>query len=246
MQRVKHSPALFRKIVDRGAKEDSVSKDSVEDEDADAEVTVSVSDESGKGRVKKVTPFRRFKGAQEYSVNKTLKDISDVGQLRVHLVQARGLFGADLLGKSDPFATLRLRDVEFESSVIKKTLKPEWNESFVFQVNDMSDILYVTLWDEDRFNDPEFLGMVAIPLLSIHDGLEKCYAMKDEVSVINIKRCTIVVKHLFLARNVNIVPKEITLKLLCDMTSAGAKCELRSKLLRGRIPRSHLRSSEIF
>lgn len=115
-----------------------------------------------------------------------MENLSEVGQLRVHLVEAKGIYGADLNGKSDAFAVISLRDVEFETAVIKKTLHPEWNESFVFKIEDISDVLNVSLWDQDRFNDPEFLGQVAVPIFSLEDGCERTFALKDEVKLTSL------------------------------------------------------------
>lgn len=81
------------------------------------------------------------------------------------LVGAKGLMAADFGGRSDPFATLQLRNTEFRSRTISKTLSPQWDEHYVFPIRDMADVLHVKVFDQDRFQEPEFLGRVAIPLL---------------------------------------------------------------------------------
>jgi hypothetical protein len=42
-----------------------------------------------------------------YELLYTLKNVSDVGQVRVHVLSAKGLYGADFGGKSDPFAVVK-------------------------------------------------------------------------------------------------------------------------------------------
>lgn len=105
----------------------------------------------------------------KYRVSNSLEKLDDIGELHVTLVGARGLVGADFNGKSDPYAVLTLGEVEKRTPTVYKTLNPEWNGEFVFPVLDISDILYIKIYDEDRFNSPEFLGMLAVPLLRLRD-----------------------------------------------------------------------------
>ena len=109
------------------------------------------------------------KDLDAYKPAKTFKDIDDVGQLKVTLVSASGLRAADFGGTSDPFAVVTLDDVKFTSETIKKTLNPEWNEEFLFQVADIGSLLHVTVFDRDRFHEAEHLGSVAVQLVQIPD-----------------------------------------------------------------------------
>lgn len=120
--------------------------------------------------------------AQSFELRRTLDNLKDVGQLRVRLVRAEGLYAADFGGKSDPFAVIRLgQGTKYESKTIPKTLNPEWNEEYFFNITDISDMLYVRIYDRDRFHDPEYLGGVVIPLLKIpRSPLEQVFALKDK------------------------------------------------------------------
>ncbi len=113
------------------------------------------------------------KDTETYHWRRTLESLEDVGQLRVHLIGASGLYGADFGGKSDPFAVVRVGDVEFTSATVAKTTEPAWDEEFLFQVDDICQILHVSVWDRDRFHDPELLGRVALSLLEIKEDDEK-------------------------------------------------------------------------
>lgn len=108
-----------------------------------------------------------FKEKAFYTKRKTFDDLNDLGQVRVHLVRARGLHSADFIGKSDPFAVLAIGDMDFKSKLIKRDLDPFWDEHFIFPIADIDDVLTITINDDDRFNDPEFLGKVQIPLLDL-------------------------------------------------------------------------------
>lgn len=59
--------------------------------------------------------------------------------LLINLVNARNLKAADLNGKSDPYVIFLVGDQSAKSSVIKKTLDPEWNEMFAFIVKKKSN-----------------------------------------------------------------------------------------------------------
>lgn len=47
-------------------------------------------------------------------------------------------------------------------------------------VKDINSVLEVTVYDEDRDHKVEFLGKVAIPLLSVRNGEKKWYCLKDK------------------------------------------------------------------
>lgn len=47
-------------------------------------------------------------------------------------------------------------------------------------VKDMTSVLEITVFDEDRDHKVEFLGRVVIPLLRIHNNEKRWYALKDK------------------------------------------------------------------
>jgi Ca2+-dependent lipid-binding protein len=63
------------------------------------------------------------------------ESINNQGTLRVELIDGRDIVAADRGGKSDPYAVFSLNGNKvFKSQTKKKTLSPEWNESFVVGV----------------------------------------------------------------------------------------------------------------
>ncbi|KAI4535578.1 hypothetical protein MG293_014804 [Ovis ammon polii] len=82
--------------------------------------------------------------------------------------------------KSDPFCLLELGNDRLQTHTIYKNLNPEWNKVFTFPIKDIHDVLEVTVFDEDGDKPPDFLGKVAIPLLSIRDGQTNCYVLKNK------------------------------------------------------------------
>lgn len=126
------------------------------------------------------TSMERTQLIQRYSILNTLQRIRDVGHLTVKVYRAQGLAAADLGGKSDPFCVLELVNSRLQTQTEYKTLAPNWQKIFTFNVKDINAVLEVTVYDEDRDHKVEFLGKVAIPLLKIRNGEKRWYALKDK------------------------------------------------------------------
>ncbi|CAD7674403.1 unnamed protein product [Nyctereutes procyonoides] len=84
--------------------------------------------------------------------------------LRCHVLQARDLAPRDITGTSDPFARVFWGSQSLETSTIKKTRFPHWDE--VLELREMPGApapLRVELWDWDMVGKNDFLGMVEFP-----------------------------------------------------------------------------------
>ncbi|ELW70734.1 Multiple C2 and transmembrane domain-containing protein 2 [Tupaia chinensis] len=125
-------------------------------------------------------PSERKQITQRYCLQNSLKDVKDVGILQVKVLKAVDLLAADFSGKSDPFCLLELGNDRLQTHTVYKNLNPEWNKVFTFPIKDIHDVLEVTVFDEDGDKPPDFLGKVAIPLLSIRDGQPNCYVLKNK------------------------------------------------------------------
>lgn len=77
-----------------------------------------------------------------------------VGILNVTVVRATKLKKKDLLGASDPYVKLRLKDDKLPSkktTVKHKNLNPEWNEEFTFVVKDPeTQVLELDVYDWEQ------------------------------------------------------------------------------------------------
>ncbi|XP_051484573.1 multiple C2 and transmembrane domain-containing protein 2 [Apus apus] len=125
-------------------------------------------------------PSERHQIAQRYCIKNSFWDIKDVGFLQVKVLKAVDLLAADFSGKSDPFCVLELGNDSLQTHTVYKNLNPEWNKVFTFPIKDIHDVLEVTVFDEDGDKPPDFLGKVAIPLLSIRNGKQSCYTLKNK------------------------------------------------------------------
>ncbi|XP_013873452.1 multiple C2 and transmembrane domain-containing protein 2 [Austrofundulus limnaeus] len=120
----------------------------------------------------------RQKQLDNYCLRNSLKNLSDIGFLQVKVLKASDLMAADLNGKSDPFCVLELGNDRLQTHTVYKSLNPEWAQVFTFPVKDIHDVLMVTIFDDDGDKAPDFLGKVAIPLLSINRGQQITYPLK--------------------------------------------------------------------
>ncbi|KAF0043554.1 hypothetical protein F2P81_004891 [Scophthalmus maximus] len=125
-------------------------------------------------------PHEQQNQLDNYSLKRSLTNLRDVGLLQVKVIKAADLLAADLNGKSDPFCVLELGNDRLQTHTIYKSLHPEWNKVFTFPVKDIHDVLVVTIFDEDGDKAPDFLGKVAIPLLSIRRGHQIAIPLKKE------------------------------------------------------------------
>ncbi|KAJ8417396.1 hypothetical protein AAFF_G00286230 [Aldrovandia affinis] len=117
---------------------------------------------------------------EKYNLRNSFQNMRDVGFLQAKVIKATDLLAADLNGKSDPFCVLELGNDRLRTHTLYKSLKPEWNKVFTFPVKDIHEALEVTIYDEDGDKAPDFLGRVAIPLLSVHNGQQISYLLKKE------------------------------------------------------------------
>ncbi|XP_072462227.1 multiple C2 and transmembrane domain-containing protein 1 isoform X5 [Notamacropus eugenii] len=117
---------------------------------------------------------------KRYSPMRMFHNVKDVGFLQVKVIRAEGLMAADVTGKSDPFCVVELNNDRLLTHTVYKNLNPEWNKVFTFNIKDIHSVLEVTVYDEDRDRSADFLGKVAIPLLTIQNGEQKAYVLKNK------------------------------------------------------------------
>eukprot|EP00339_Tiarina_fusa_P004927 CAMPEP_0117026930 /NCGR_PEP_ID=MMETSP0472-20121206/19743_1 /TAXON_ID=693140 ORGANISM="Tiarina fusus, Strain LIS" /NCGR_SAMPLE_ID=MMETSP0472 /ASSEMBLY_ACC=CAM_ASM_000603 /LENGTH=482 /DNA_ID=CAMNT_0004734057 /DNA_START=39 /DNA_END=1487 /DNA_ORIENTATION=+ len=88
--------------------------------------------------------------------------------IAVRAIAGRNLVAADSNGFSDPYLIITAGKEKRKTQFIKKTLNPEWNESFNIPVN-LSDTLKLRCMDKDRYSTDDFIGEAELAF----DGLVK-------------------------------------------------------------------------
>lgn len=91
--------------------------------------------------------------------------------LQVTIIAADALYKRDLLRLPDPFVVITVDGAQTQStSVIKKTLNPYWNESFLVEVKP-SSIIAIQIFDHKKFKrkDQGFLGVINLVVRDVID-----------------------------------------------------------------------------
>ena len=78
--------------------------------------------------------------------------------LTVTLLEAKDLKPMDYDGTSDPYVILQLSKQKIQSSYIKNTLDPVWNETYTFDVQSRDEILRLVVMDRDPVGTDDFEG----------------------------------------------------------------------------------------
>ncbi|XP_027338602.1 C2 and GRAM domain-containing protein At1g03370-like isoform X1 [Abrus precatorius] len=85
-------------------------------------------------------------------------------KLVVRVIEAKNLPPTDPNGLSDPYVRLQLGKQRFKTKVIKKSLNPKWDEEFSFWVDDLNEELVISVMDEDKFFNDDFVGQLKVPI----------------------------------------------------------------------------------
>ncbi|WCJ28215.1 C2 calcium/lipid-binding and GRAM domain containing protein [Euphorbia peplus] len=94
-------------------------------------------------------------------------------RLLVRVIEARNLPPMDPNGLSDPYVKVQLGKQRCKTKVVKKSLNPTWGEEFSFRVEDLNDELVISVLDEDKYFNDEFVGQIKVPVSLIFDADNK-------------------------------------------------------------------------
>ena len=94
-------------------------------------------------------------------------------KILVRVMEARNLPPTDSNGLSDPYVKLQLGKQKSKTKVVKKSLKPCWGEEFTFKVEDFNEELLISVLDEDKYFNDEFVGQLRVPVGHVFDSENK-------------------------------------------------------------------------
>ncbi|CAM9495234.1 unnamed protein product [Chrysoparadoxa australica] len=116
--------------------------------------------------------------AMQPFLDKEKQDLLTIGEVRIKVLEARGLPAADITGYSDPYTIVTLTGKYFShgqewpekhrftarTQVIRKCLTPKWNEEFLIPVRRAGAVIQCKVFDWDRASQDDLLGCLEIPL----------------------------------------------------------------------------------
>ncbi|XP_051891710.1 ras GTPase-activating protein 4 [Pristis pectinata] len=158
-----HLPSTFHSISFYVMDEDAISRDDVIGKVSIAKDVLTANPKGVDSwmSLSEIDPDEEVQG--EIHLRIEICSNSSTPKLRCHVFEARDLARKDLNGASDPFVRVQYNGKTQESSVVKKSCYPRWNEVFDFALDDAmaENTLYVEVWDWDLVSKNDFLGKVA-------------------------------------------------------------------------------------
>ena len=82
----------------------------------------------------------------------------------IKLIGARDLEAMDLGGSSDPYAILKLGNLQHKTTIIENNLNPVWNEEFELPVENIHQPLLIEVFDHDKIGSDDMIGMARVPI----------------------------------------------------------------------------------
>lgn len=132
-------------------------------------------------------------------------------KLVVRVIEARNLPAMDLNGLSDPYVRLQLGRNRFRTKVVKKSLNPSWGEEFSFWVEDLSEDLVVSVLDEDKYFNDDFVGQLRVPVSRVFDAEVKSlgttwYSLHPKSKKSRSRDCGEILLNIFFSQNSGFMP----------------------------------------
>ncbi|XP_017713111.1 PREDICTED: ras GTPase-activating protein 4B isoform X3 [Rhinopithecus bieti] len=160
-----HLPPTFHAVAFYVMDEDALSRDDVIGKVCLTRDTLASHPKgfSGWTHLTEVDPDEEVQG--EIHLRLEVRPGARACRLRCSVLEARDLAPKDRNGASDPFVRVRYKGRTQETSIVKKSCYPRWNETFEFELEEgATEVLCVETWDWDLVSRNDFLGKVVIDI----------------------------------------------------------------------------------
>ncbi|XP_047310509.1 C2 and GRAM domain-containing protein At1g03370-like [Impatiens glandulifera] len=154
-------------------------------------------------------------------------------KLFVRVIEARNILAMDTNGFSDPYVKLQLGKQRSKSRVIKKTLNPTWNQEFCFKVEDLNDELLISVLDEDKYFNDDFIGQIKIPVSQVFDSIDQSlgttwHSLHPKNKKLKNKDCGEILLTINFVQSNSLVDCQLHDDLLQNLTDSGSFSSVRS------------------
>ncbi|KAH6825855.1 C2 calcium/lipid-binding and GRAM domain containing protein [Perilla frutescens var. hirtella] len=94
-------------------------------------------------------------------------------KLLVRVIEAKNLPPMESNGFTNPYVKLQLGRQSFRSKAVKKCLNPSWSEEFIFKVDDLKRKLVVSVLDEEKCFNYDFVGQIKVPVTWVFEAKDQ-------------------------------------------------------------------------
>ncbi|CEP02864.1 hypothetical protein PBRA_002831 [Plasmodiophora brassicae] len=101
-------------------------------------------------------------GAESQAVKRAEKSKIVSGKFKIGILSAKNCLAMDNGVSSDPYCKLSYAETGFQTKVIKKTLNPDWDETFEFDYQSLPStqgyVVRIAVFDQDQTSEDDFMG----------------------------------------------------------------------------------------
>ncbi|CDS42317.1 multiple C2 and transmembrane domain containing protein [Echinococcus multilocularis] len=115
--------------------------------------------------------------AEHFSAKNSLKNLQDIGWMRLKICSAMGLGGKTTNARSEIFCTVDVVNTHLRTQNVIKRKNPTWNRCFVIPLSDIHGIMKLTVIEVEK-SKAEVIGGLAIHPLRVDNEGSKWYALK--------------------------------------------------------------------
>ena len=102
--------------------------------------------------------------------------------LILKVIQAKDLKAADVMTrKSDPFCVIEIVNNYLQTHTVQKNLDPIWNRVFFIPLDDVTNSITISVFDEDRDRtSSDFLGRLTMPIFNLQNCPRRWFTLKSK------------------------------------------------------------------